>query len=256
MATRPSDQNFYDLLEVPRGAPHHEIVAAYQRAKEAYAPDSPALYTMFSKEEAAELRKLVDEAFLVLGNQTKRKEYDIILLAREGRLETSIDHRQTGLAQQQNSQPLPDFIPQAATEPSSRNSNTSSKMADLRPPTLAGNQAASTAAFSGTLPAGFARSKLSVYEVKSEMEQEIVEQKNFDGPFLRKVRQYKGINIDQLSKETRISRSYLAAVEGDDFEALPAPVFVRGFIVQVARILGLDENLVATSYMGRLGKKK
>ena len=216
MSVKSFDQNFYDLLEVPRTAAHHEVVAAYQRAKEAYSPDSPALYTMFSKEEAAELRRLIDEAFMVLGNQTKRREYDNILLAREGRAEP--------------------------TQP--------------REPVAATSSIPAPANTAGPLPKGFARSRLSVYELKPEMEQEISNQKIFDGPFLRKVRQYKGIHIDQLSKETRISRSYLIAVEAEDFEALPAPVFVRGFLVQIARILSLDENLVANSYMARLGNKK
>jgi cytoskeletal protein RodZ len=34
-----------------------------------------------------------------------------------------------------------------------------------------------------------------------------------------------------------------------DWKNLPAPVFVRGFVAQTARILGLDEAKVATSYM-------
>ncbi len=224
MTSKPFDQNFYDLLEVPRTAAHHEIVEAYQRAKEAYAPDSPALYTMFSKEEAAELRRLVEEAFMVLGNQTKRREYDNILLARENKFE--------GTATVQSPQASRDKV----TQPSSAI------------PAPAGT--------SGPLPDGFARSRLSVYEVRPEIENEIAQQKSFDGAFLRKVRQYKGIHIDQLSKETRISRSYLVAIEAEDYEGLPAPVFVRGFLVQIARTLALNENLVANSYMSRFHNSK
>lgn len=222
MAGKTFDQNFYDLLEIPRNAAHHEIVAAYQRAKEAYSPDSPALYTMFSKEEATELRRLIDEAFMVLGNQTKRREYDNILLAREGRSE----------AERPPAQPAP--------TPSASPASNIPAPVNLNAP----------------LPEGFARSRLSVYEIKADMEHEIANQKNFDGPFLRKVRQYKGIHVDQMSKETRISRSYIVAVEAEDFDALPAPVFVRGFIIQIARILALDENRVANSYMTRLNVKE
>lgn len=52
-----------------------------------------------------------------------------------------------------------------------------------------------------------------------------------------------------MSEATRISRTYLMAVEGNDYKSLPAAVFVRGFVVQMARVLGLDENKVASSYM-------
>jgi curved DNA-binding protein CbpA len=218
MSQRPLDQNYYEVLEVSASAPHHEIVSAYQRAKETYSSDSPALYTMFSKEEAAELRKLIDEAFAVLSNQNKRREYDQIL---SGKLF-----------------PAPERM----------------KLPDLNP----AHEAKSIPQPTGgplIVPEGFARTRLSVYEVKTEVENEMVSQKIIDGPFLRKVRQYKNINLDQLSKETRISRSYLAAVESDDFEALPAAVFVRGFVAQVARVLGLNENTATQSYMSRFKKE-
>src|SRR6185312_17567797 len=103
------------------------------------------------------------------------------------------------------------------------------------------------ASIPANIPDGFAKTRLSVYEVKPDLEKEIAAQTVFDGPFFRKVRQYKGINLDQLSKETRISRSYLAAVEADDYEALPAPVFVQGFVAQLSRILGLSESAAVTA---------
>jgi hypothetical protein len=144
---------------------------------------------------------------------------------------------------------LPDFAPTAVSpvkttyEPLRRNQ----EAPNLNPPPP-------TKTNTNTIPEGFAKSRLSVYEVKNEIENEILNQAVYDGPFLRKVRQYKNINLDQLSKETRVSRSYLAAMESDDYDALPAPVFLRGFLVQTARILGLDENKVASTYLSRLKK--
>lgn len=76
----------------------------------------------------------------------------------------------------------------------------------------------------------------------------------YSGPLLRKARQYKNITLDQMASETRISKSYLVAVESEDYHAMPARVFVRGFVVQMARLVGLDENKVANSYMKRLKK--
>ncbi|MEQ1665516.1 MAG: helix-turn-helix domain-containing protein [Bdellovibrionales bacterium] len=221
MSSKNTTQNYYELLEVPIDAPHHFIVSAYQRAKEAYSPESPALYTIFTKEEADEIRKMVEEAFLILGNQSKRKEYDQLLLNRG--------------VNPTHAKALPDFGP-VRGEPT----NTTSEF--------------TATAHKSTIPEGFAKSRLSVYEIKPELESEISACKNFDGAFIRKIRQYKNINIDHLSKETRISRNYLAALEAEDFEALPAPVFLRGFVVQVARMLGLDENQVANSYMSRVKK--
>lgn len=232
MNSKSVEQTYYEILEVSITAPHHEIVAAYQRAKNAYAADSPALYTMFTKEEADELRKLIEEAFHTLGNQAKRKEYDQVLFSRQNP-PTKME--------------LPDFAPISESQTPTVASPAPAKSGETRP---------AKSASPATVPEGFIRGRLSVYEVKPALEDEISSQKNFDGPFLRKVRQYKNINLDQLSKETRISRSYLAALESDDYEALPAPVFLRGFVIQVARVLGLDENLAASSYMSRLKGKE
>ena len=213
---RTQTQTYYEILEVPQTSSHQEIVAAYERAKTAYAPDSPALYSMFSKDEAEELRKMIEEAYLILGSEAKRKEYDQVLLSR---MEHSIETQ------------LPDFAPRESSK------------------TPATTQSAAP------VPDGFAKSRLSVYEKNEKIESEIKSVQQIDGAFLRKIRQYKNINVEQMSKETRISRSYLLAIESEDLDALPAPVFLRGFITQYARLLGLDETVAVTSYMDKVKKR-
>jgi DnaJ-class molecular chaperone len=69
-------QSLYEVLEVSPDAPQEEIHQAFLRAKHTYSSDSPALYSVFSKEEAHELLKLIEDAYAVLGNPHKRKEYD------------------------------------------------------------------------------------------------------------------------------------------------------------------------------------
>jgi hypothetical protein len=96
---------------------------------------------------------------------------------------------------------------------------------------------------------GQGRTSLSTYKLDDSFESEITNASEFDGGFLQRVRLYKNISIDKMSDATRISRPYLMAVETNDYKSLPAAVFVRGFVVQIARQLGLDENRAATSYM-------
>jgi hypothetical protein len=96
---------------------------------------------------------------------------------------------------------------------------------------------------------GFARTPLSNYKVVPSMEEEIRLQQVFDGTFLQRVRNYKNVDLDRLSKVSRIGRNYLVAVESNDFHSLPAAVFVRGFISQISRQLCLDEKLVVESFM-------
>ncbi len=100
-----------------------------------------------------------------------------------------------------------------------------------------------------SLPPGHARTRFGTFPIQADVEEEIRNCKSADGHFLKKVRTYKKISLDQLSGETRISKTYLNALENNDFEALPAAVFVRGFVVQVARALGIPEQQAASAYM-------
>jgi flagellar biosynthesis protein FlhG len=74
----------------------------------------------------------------------------------------------------------------------------------------------------------------------------------FDGTLLRAVRESRGMDLKQISKRTRISLNYLEAIEDDDFGALPALVYVRGFVSEVAKCLELDPIQVAHTYVRRV----
>lgn len=70
-----------------------------------------------------------------------------------------------------------------------------------------------------------------------------------DGPFLKKIRESKDIDIETISSASKVSVNYLRAIEENAFVRLPAPVFIRGFVVSYAKALGLDANKIANSYM-------
>ena len=231
---RISEQTFYEILEVRPGALQNEIHAAYQKAKQTYSPDSPALYTMFTSEEARELLGLIEEAYETLSNQPKRHAYDEKL-----RMHSNF-HKPSG----QKASDLPDFDPEevkAVAKVRDIKSSGANKASEPQPVATAPKREA--------VPEGFKKTRYGVYEVNEVFENEIRTCTNFDGAMFARVRQYKKINLEQMSQETRISKTYLSAVESQAFDALPAAVFVRGFIVQMSRLLGIDEKVAAESYM-------
>lgn len=65
------------------------------------------------------------------------------------------------------------------------------------------------------------------------------------GAQLRERRTTLGLTLADGERDTRINRLYLEALEDDDFEALPAPVYARGFMRSYARYLGLDPEAAA-----------
>lgn len=91
--------------------------------------------------------------------------------------------------------------------------------------------------------------KKAHYDVDTTFENEIATCAQWNGEFLKKVRDYKKISTKRISEITKINSYYVTAIEKMDQENLPAPVFIRGYVVQIAKVLGLDDKKVADSYM-------
>ncbi len=68
------------------------------------------------------------------------------------------------------------------------------------------------------------------------------------GKKLREAREAKGLSLEQVEEETKIVSSYLQALEEEEFERLPAPVYVKGFLRNYASYLGLDPQEVLSLY--------
>lgn len=66
------------------------------------------------------------------------------------------------------------------------------------------------------------------------------------GPQLRAARERKGLTLDQVASETRISRHHLEHIEEGDFAALPGRTYAIGFARTFAKVVDLDqEDVVA-----------
>jgi len=68
------------------------------------------------------------------------------------------------------------------------------------------------------------------------------------GEFLRGERQARGISLQQIAADTRISMKMLQAIEEGDGEQLPAPVLIKGFLRAYAQRIGLDPEDVIVEY--------
>lgn len=68
------------------------------------------------------------------------------------------------------------------------------------------------------------------------------------GKRLRIARQARGMSQNDVALRLHLSRSMIQALESDDYGGLPGPVFVRGYIRNYARLLGLDDSAVLSSF--------
>lgn len=74
------------------------------------------------------------------------------------------------------------------------------------------------------------------------------------GAALRRVREQRGIALEKIAEKSKIGLRYLQYIELDRYDELPARVYLRGFLLEYARSLGLDPNRVADSYLAVMPK--
>lgn len=191
-------KTYCEILGVSENSPQHIIHAAYLNAKKMYSANNPDLNSSFSRAEAVELERLVEEAFAVLGNYSMRAFYQ------------------------------------------RKNTNKSDQFS-FEPTALSPIET--------KLPDGISTTAIGTYKLDPRIEDEIKQTQVFDGSTLNKIREYKCISIEQISTATKIKSTYIHAIESNNFNSLPAPVYTRGFIIQIAKILDLPAEEVASSYM-------
>jgi flagellar biosynthesis protein FlhG len=87
--------------------------------------------------------------------------------------------------------------------------------------------------------------------LRQELSREINAETEFTGSLLRKVRESQGIDVEDIAKHTKISLAHLKAIEVEAFGELPALVYTRGFVQEVAKFLKLDVAQVTRTYLRR-----
>ena len=68
------------------------------------------------------------------------------------------------------------------------------------------------------------------------------------GASLKKARESRGISLDRIAAETRISTRFLLAIENEEFHLLPGGIFNRGFVRAYAEKVGLDPDQAIAAY--------
>lgn len=229
----------YEMLEVPRGASPGEIDRAYRMAQETYAEGSLALYSIFEKRDASEIRARLDEAYRVLADPELRASYD--------------------QSQGVTAPPATSAAPAAgmASVPSESTSTSTAGRTGGR--ALNGASRGLPAVDESARVARAAEAAVTrVFEEDAERYDGRDDEAGgeYDGPRLRRTRLFRGYEIEQIADVTKVSGSHLRNIEDENFADLPADVYVRGFVTAYAKTIGLDPVLVVPSYMTRLQESR
>jgi len=68
------------------------------------------------------------------------------------------------------------------------------------------------------------------------------------GQKLKEARLNKGLTLQAVEDETKIRRKYLQALEEEQFQVLPGPVYAKAFLKTYARFLDLDVEDILNDY--------
>jgi flagellar biosynthesis protein FlhG len=177
-------EDLYAVLGLEPRASSEQVERAYRFCLELYGEGALATYSLLEPAESEQQRMRVREAYEVLIDETKRREYDAA----------------------RGFQP-PD--PPVAPYPSAAASRAEAEL----PKVLSGAE-------------------------------------------LRRIREARGVSLRHIASVTKIGMRYLEYLEEDRFELLPAPVYLRGFLQEYARLVSIDPRRAADAYMSRLPSRK
>ncbi|MBN1959433.1 MAG: helix-turn-helix domain-containing protein [Deltaproteobacteria bacterium] len=276
MSAHSLENSYYNVLEVGMSASSQEIEDSYHRIISYLDPNALAVYSLLSNDEISEKRAQLDEAYHTLTDPELRAAYDksrevseeyphVLVPATKSDSTMSV-----GMVQNREVEPSPLINIETIFNKGSQEYESKST-----PPNKTGRETTKfyeTAATKSiknkvrqpieSIKAGSKRKKEEIpenntKEAKHEgnrrlypsLDIEITADTEFSGSLLRRLRESCNASIDDIAQITKIRKHYIEAIEEHAFDSLPASVYVRGFVSEYARILGLDMQRVAKSYM-------
>jgi hypothetical protein len=222
----PDGQTWYDVLDVDRYATTESLDNALRHGLALVEGTRAGGYAAVPPAVAHRLRQELETAWLVLTDARLRAAYDAHLDAtnaavRKPPLRWSAPV--TDDADVQKPEPLQRVAPRV------RFAIPIDDVASL-PPTTAPVLAA---------PVSTVPRTVSDVSISGEV----------NGQVVRRLREEQAMSLETLAEHTKIRIDVLKAIEANDVGALPARVYLRGFLTQIARVLHVDKDQLANGYL-------
>lgn len=75
------------------------------------------------------------------------------------------------------------------------------------------------------------------------------------GEYVARVREARGMSVEELSAATKVAVSYIRSIEAGDWKAFPVAAYVRGYLNSISVKLNLDQAQVLSCYTTESGTK-
>jgi flagellar biosynthesis protein FlhG len=219
MGVNPADH--YEALGLGPGATPEEVERAYRFLEALYAEGALATYSLLEPEEAAAARARVRAAYEALSDPERRRAYDAGREAPRADEAAGAEPRPATTGAGEAPPPAPEVAPVASAAPPAP-----------EPPPPPPPRPALPAPRSPSPPA--------------------LLPEPVTGATLKRFREERGVALADISARTKVGVRFLEYIEADRHADLPALVYLKGFLGEYARYLGLDVRRTVESYLSRV----
>ena len=243
------EENYYQILEVPKTASLLEIRGAYEGKLEETQLDAFAAYSLLPEDETEEQLLNFSQAFVTLANPVARAKYDDELqqgmVSAEMQPVTEKEHLtkiKKSVRVKTKTVPLPIPPPKIAK---------AEKEIKIKKSVIRNIVEESHAERLGNYQ------KLSA---KNELAKESLEEfystfkthggkLSYNGTILQQIRKIKSVTLEELSQITCIRITYLQAIEDENFSKFTSEIYLKGYLLCYVEALQLPKEQVLTDYI-------
>ena len=212
MIKKFEDFNYYEVLRISYNASSFEVRQAYKHMLAIYEENSLATYSLFTEDERKLILSKIEDAFMTLIDDEKRKTYDNSLVNAGEAPDNLLTAREKKKA-----------IPIYQTSKARANSNSLARI----------------------------KKKIREKEA-GDLTATMLKGDQISGKNLKNVRESLGIELEEIFQVTKISPTALAAIEKDDVANLPPKIYLISFLKSYAEALQLDPKQVVDGYIKNL----
>ena len=250
------EQNYYELLDVKSHASAQELERSYQRTRRYFSGESVATYALFQPDELTLLRRRIEEAYRVLSDPERRRRYDREIFGLEDDQErpAPIEEVQAAMFE-----PVRDIVPEEEMDEPPRQFEPLEIIAEE---VVEEQEVSEPPEEIESIEGRIIREEGDEAPPAAVVDQPpqpqlppmppLTEETEYTGDVLRQIREARGLTLDQVANTTKIAIYYIRHLEAEEYEDLPAKVYVRGYLKQIAKLLKVEAEPMVKSYTDRM----
>jgi len=263
--------NFYLTLDIGPGASHNEILHAYNRAKNTYSGGSLAGYTLMDAGDASSIMEEIEEAFAILGNPAKRREYDLQMGFNTWNEDPAMKPQNLSAADLLGVKgPVKEKAPQPQMIATPNISSVAAGIASIGDMSFEGLSEATDLSVENVIPlkplqenvakqptAHQTSNRAAVggveFEANPEFEKQIQNCSDLTGEFLKAVRIYRRYTAETLALRCKLSTAHILTIENEDSSQMYQPVYLRGHVYLICHALDIPfADRLAKQFVDRM----